>query len=226
MIRAAEDDLGPALDLETMEWEEASSSRRLDQGPSDTPSVVPVLGQPLGWWGPDRPGGGPGDEWTVLRFAVSYRIDRGWQVEWARLSVDLSGGDGNPPGIASDQYPENESEEEKRDIHLTISPQLKLSQVSASLGEASTTISIDRVIPIVSAWGGQESSFGWDLSSTDQHPISGVRHFFAVVPGSPRPRQVALRLEADVRSPNGFMRQGKPSKASRERQVEVLMQTW
>lgn len=59
-------------------------------------------------------------------------------------------------------------------------------QVSASLGQVSTTIQIARVTPVVSPWGGQESSFGWDLTSTDRHPITGVRHFFAIIP-SPEP---------------------------------------
>ncbi len=150
----------------------------------------------------------------------------GSEVEWARLSVELHPGSDGDQAIAVDQYPEGEVDEERRDVDLSISPQLKLNALSVSLGSAATTIHIDRIIPVVSAWGGQERSFGWDLTMTDKHPISGVRHFFAVALGSSREQSVSLSVEADVRSPGGFLRRGRPSKESQQRQFDVLWQSW
>jgi hypothetical protein len=226
MITAEEGDLGPALDLQTLEWDDDASVRRISGGDKDIPSVEAILGRPLGWWGGERPGGRDSDRWILLRFAVSYQIDRGCEVEWARLSVDLHPGSDGDQAIAAEQYPEGEVDEERRDVNLSISPQLKLSELSVGLGSAATTIHIDRIIPVVSSWGGQERSFGWDLTMTDRHPISGVRHFFAVALDSTRTQSVSMSIEADVRSPDGFLRRGRPSKETQERQFDVLWQSW
>lgn len=94
------------------------------------------------------------------------------------------------------------------------------------MGEISTTIHVAQVIPIISPWGGQESIFGWDLKRTDKHPISGVRHFYAVVP-CPQPElSVSLGLDADGISPSGFLWHGHRSKISQQRQVPVLLRPW
>jgi hypothetical protein len=225
MISAAADDLGAPLDLETMDWSSGEGTRRTASSGAP-PEVKATLGQPLGWWGPSRPGGSETDRWMIVRFAVSYRLDQGCKVDWSRLTIDLPAAADGTPLIVTDQYPVDVLEEEMRDVQLTVSPQLKLMQVSASLGQVSTTIQIARVTPVVSPWGGQESSFGWDLTSTDQHPITGVRHFFAIIP-SPEPAlAVSLGVEADAATASGARWWGQRSKPSQQRQFSVALQPW
>jgi hypothetical protein len=225
MISADADDLGPPLDLETLDWDSGRTERRLGQ-PGGPPAVTATLGQPLGWWGPDRPGGTETDCWMIVRFAVSYRADRGSKVEWSRLTVDLPAASGGSRLIVTDQYPADVLDEETRDVQLSLSPQLKLMEVSASLGSVSTTIRVARVIPVVSPWGGQESSFGWDLTSTDTHPITGVRHFFAVIPCPGPALAVSLGVDADAVTAGGLLWRGQRSKPSQQRQYDVARQTW
>jgi hypothetical protein len=224
VISADPDDLGPALDPEQLDWGGGTGERRIAP-PGEPPAVTVTPGQPLGWWGPDRPGGAPGDCWLIVRFAASFRADRGSKVEWSRLSVDLPGAAGAPL-IAVGQYPGDVVDSEVRDIHVSVSPTLKLLEVEASVGEVSTTIRLARVIPVISPWGGQESSFGWDLTSTDRHPISGVRHFYAVIPCPEPALAVSLGLDADAVSPGGFLGRGQRSKLSQQRQVPVLLRPW
>jgi hypothetical protein len=224
MIFADADDLGPPLDMETLEWGDSAGERRMDKG-GGPPPVTATLGQPLGWWGPDRPGGRRTDRWMIVRFAASYRADPGSKVEWSRLTVDLPQTTGSRL-IVTDQYPEDVLDEEQRDIQLSLSPQLKLMEVGASLGSVSTTIKVARVIPVITPWGGQEGSFGWDLASTNKYPITGVRHFYAVIPCLAPELAVALGVDADAQTPGGLLRHGQRSKPSQRRQVEVLLQTW
>jgi hypothetical protein len=225
MISADADDLGPPLDMETLDWSSEEGVRLRGQA-GGPPAATATLGQPLGWWGPDRPSGKETDRWMLVRFAVSFRADPGTTVEWSRLTVDLPQDAGNRL-IATDQYPDDVLDEELRDIHLSLSPQLKLLQASASLGTISTTIRVARVVPVISPWGGQEASFGWDLTRTDRHPISGVRHFFAVITGCQQPElAVFLGVDADAQTAGGALRRGQRSRASERRRIPVLRQIW
>jgi hypothetical protein len=224
MISADAEDLGPLLDMDVLDWDGGPGERLLNR-PAGPPPAIATLGQPLGWWGPDRSGGKETDQWMIVRFAVSYRTDPGSTMEWSRLTVDLPEVAGRQL-IVTDQYPEDVLDQEQRDVHLSLSPQLKLMQVSASLGTAETTIKVARVIPVVSPWGGQEASFGWDLTSTDKHPITGVRHFYAVI-SCPGPEiSVSLGVDADAETTGGVLRHAQRSKPSQQRQVQVLLQSW
>jgi hypothetical protein len=224
MISAEADDLGPVLGVATLDWDDGGESRRLAQPGGAAPQVTVTIGQPLGWWGAARPGGKDADRWMIVRFAASFRADPGTRVEWSRLSIELPE-DGDSPLIAIDQYPADVLEEEERDIQLTLSPHLKLMQVDASLGSAATTIKVARVIPVISPWGGQESSFGWDLTSTDKHPISGVRHLYAVLQCPSPELSLSVSLEADAQA-SGRIWRGTPLNPSRQRDVNVLLQSW
>ena len=224
MITANPDELGPALEPEQLAWGGGTGTRSMTP-PGEPPALTVTPGQPLGWWGPDRPGGRAEDRWMIVRFAASFRADRGSKVEWSRLSVELPEVAGNQL-IVVDQFPDDVLDTEVRDIHLSLSPALKLLEVEASIGEVSTTIHVARVIPVIAPWGGQESSFGWDLTSTDKHPISGVRHFYAVVPCPQPTLAVSLGLDADGLSPGGFLWHGQRPKMSQQRQVPVLLRPW
>jgi hypothetical protein len=225
LISADTTDLGPPLDMETLDWSSEQGVRRLGQegGP---PTATATLGQPLGWWGPDRPGGKQTDRWMLVRFALSVRADPGSKVEWSRLTVDLPQEAGDQL-IVTDQYPDDVLDEELRDVHLSLSPQLKLLQVTASLGTVSTIIRVAKVVPVISPWGGQEATFGWDLTSTDRHPIGGVRHFYTVIAGCQQPElSVLLGVDVDARTAGGLLRRGQRSRASQQRRVQVWRQTW
>jgi hypothetical protein len=225
MIMAEPDDLGSPVDMETLDWAITRAERRT--GPTGKPpSVSATLGWPLGWWGRDRPGGDDTDHWMIVRLAASYRADPGSKVEWSRLTVDLpSTRDGNPL-IVTDQYPDDVSDDELRDVQLSLSPQFKLMAVSASLGSVSTTVRIAKVTPVISAWGGQENSFGWDLTSTDRYPIIGIRHFFAIIPCSESTLAISLGIDVDARTAGGSLWRGQRSKQSQQRQFDVAMQKW
>lgn len=224
MIRTDAEELGPLLDIDALDWDTESAVRRLDRV-GGVPPATASLGQPLGWWGADRLDGKESDRWLLVRFAVSFRAEPGTEVEWARLSVDLPQTP-DDHAIVIDQYPDDFLDEEQRDLHLTLSPQLKFMQVSASLGAASASIQIAKVTPVISSWGGQEASFGWDLTRTDRHPIVGVKHFYAII-SCPSPElAMSLGIDADVRVPGGFLRRGQRSGPSRQRQVQVLRQQW
>jgi hypothetical protein len=225
MISADSGDLGPPLDLDTVEWSDGQGARRIVASGAP-PAATATLGRPLGWWGPDRPGGKQTDRWLIVRFAASYRVDQGSKVEWSRLTVDLPAAGGSSQLIVTDQYPVDVLDEEMRDVQLSLSPQLKLMEVSASLGSVSTTIQIARVTPVVSPWGGQESSFGWDLTSTDRYPITGVRHFFAVIPCPEPTLAVSLGVDADAVTAGGSRWFGQRSKPSQQRQFDVALQAW
>lgn len=130
MITADSEDLGPALAPEELDWGGGSDKRSLSP-PGEPPALTVTPGQPLGWWGPDRPGGRGEDRWMILRFAASFRADPGSKLEWSRLSVELPGA-GTNQLIVLDQFPGDVLDAEVRDIHLSLSPALKLLEVSES----------------------------------------------------------------------------------------------
>jgi hypothetical protein len=167
---------------------------------ADDEAVKVTIGTPI-WRARPLDDGSRDPNVVVVTFACSFRVNRGARVDWARLWVTLSpSGAGGEPAIAQELYPTDIVERRERNVRLALTPALTFKSVEASLGEAVVEFTASELVPVTSAAGLQESSFGWDLQATDEHPVRGARSFAAIVLNpAGGPITVDIELHADAR---------------------------
>jgi hypothetical protein len=161
----------------------------------------------------------------LTRLAVSFRPSDQSVVDRARLSVELAGvNPSETPPIAKELHPLEVLEEKVTNVNVEISPSLKFVGVEASLGSVALAVSYDEIIPAVTADGGQEATFGWELRSTKHHQLRGVKYFHAIlqVPRAAAAAVATLRVSADVVSPNGFLYRASVRKEDRPLLVQRI----
>lgn len=131
------------------------------------------------------------------------------RVEWARFAVYLrprNTAASNP--IALDLYPFEVYDKAQRDVQIRLAPMLKFVEAAeASLGEVALELKYNKLIPVITAAGAQESNFSWDLQETKEHPLRGARFFHALVkrPHGAGGVRASFEVVADVVTPHGVL---------------------
>lgn len=144
-------------------------------------------------------GAPPGTRVLLLELACTFRLTDEAALEWARFEVELSARGGEPP-VALDLYPRELASERRRGVRIALSPALRFLELEAQAGGVEHTAEFDEIVPVVSALGFLESSFGWELRPTPEWPVRGSRKLYAVVRApAGEPLRARLRLHADLR---------------------------
>jgi hypothetical protein len=168
---------------------------------------VPVRIGRAEWWfasdlfGPNwKPPQGD-DTYLLVRLAYSLRPQEDNEVEEAHLEAKLSCPGAVCEPVAFELFPREVTEESKRDVKLKLEPSLKIKEVGASAGSVETTIHMDRVEPIVTAFGIGTSVAEWRFRKHKLHPLLGARTVYLILayPSSAGRVQLALDLKANVR---------------------------
>lgn len=190
----------------------ATADVRRAEGSMPPPRLPVTIGHPLCWPAPFANA-------MVVRFACSLRPERGSVIEWARFEVEIEGG---APPIAADLYPMDVVDEAEGDVTIVVSPHLRFLAVDAELGKAEVAFKMRSIRPVVSAFGGQDAVFGWDLHP-GQRSIAGVHHFFALLVDVHDDVRLHLAAEADVRSPRGHIWRGRTATSLEQRSVALRL---
>lgn len=139
----------------------------------------------------------------LVQLAFSLRPPKDTRVRGASLSLRLEKPRGRRPMVL-DAFPTEVLEEDKRNLSLTIEPELKFTVFEASLGKAKSQIEFGRVRPVLRTYGLQESEFTWRYEAHPKHPLEGVRRMFAIVALPPSLPQINAVLELKVSLRKGW----------------------
>jgi hypothetical protein len=149
-------------------------------------------------------------DFFVVRLACNFRAGRESHLEWAQFSVELTpDGSDLPPPLAFDLHPQEVSEERKTNYKIELSPGLKFKErAEVSLGKAGVEFEYKELVPAITAYGAEQSIFGWSLEKTPLHPLEGIRWFHVVMEKPKSVGRVHARFEvlADVVTPRGLWR--------------------
>lgn len=164
------------------------------------------IGRPEWWFASDllgtdwKPPQGD-DTYLLVRLAYSIAPQEDNEVEDAHLEATLScHGAANEP-VAFELFPREVTEKSKRDVKLKLEPSLKIKEVEASAGSVETTIHMDTVEPVVTAYGIGTSVAEWRFRKHKLHPLLGTRTVYMILayPSSAGHIQLSLDLKANVR---------------------------
>lgn len=141
-------------------------------------------------------------DFYLIRFSCSFRpLHKESRIEWARFRTALlpDSQTGAQP-IAFDLYPQQVVQEVKRQVKVTLSPQIKFQEVEASLGTADFGFEYTEQIPLITAALGTSFDPSWDYGVGTGHAVQGTKwmHLLVKAPKGQVSGQVLLELEADV----------------------------
>lgn len=199
-----------ALDQSARDWQ----SRGEKRAPSEVLRTMPVvsIGQPETWTLQDfySPSKLPRPirtklsqaDFYLVRLSCSFRpVHQESRVEWSRfraalLPHALTGGQ----PVAFDVYPQQVVQEVKRQIKITLGPQLKFKEVEANLGNTEIGFEYAELIPLVSAAIGASFDPSWDYRAGPGQEVQGTKWMYLLVkaPKDMTSGRALLELEADV----------------------------
>jgi hypothetical protein len=141
-------------------------------------------------------------DFYLARFSCSFLpVHEESRVEWARFGVTLlPHPTTSAQPMAFDFYPEKVTQEEKRQIKVTLSPLLKFQSLEASLGNAEFGFEYTEQIPVISAALNNSFTPMWDYTAGPKQELRGTRWMYLLIkaPKGMVGGQALLDLEADV----------------------------
>ena len=140
------------------------------------------------------------DTYLLVRLASGLAPQEDNEVEDVDLAAKLSC-HGAALVAAFELFPREVTEKSKRDVSLKLEPSLKMKEVEASVGSVETTIHMDTVEPVVTAFGIGTSIAEWRFRKHKLHPLLGARTVYMILayPSSAAHIELALDLKANVR---------------------------
>lgn len=141
-------------------------------------------------------------DFYVIRLSCSFLpVHAESRVEWARFCITLlpDASTGAQP-LAFDLYPQQVTQEVKRQAKVTLSPSLKFQEVEASLGSAEFGFEYTEQVPLISASIGNSVDPSWDYTAGSRQEVRGTKWMYLLVkaPKGLISGQALLELEADV----------------------------
>jgi hypothetical protein len=152
------------------------------------------------------------DRVAILQLSCSFLPAPGTAIEWARYRVKLLPHPGDAKVIALDLSPTSVQEERELNLKLRFEPKVgfKFGDVSGdvSMGTAEWDVQRQRQIPSLTAAGLQSDTVYWQMESTPQHPLAGVRGFYVLLnlPSALASLTIESDVVADVVTPGGVFR--------------------
>lgn len=148
------------------------------------------------------------DPVMVLQLSCSFLPAPGTTIEWARYRVKLLSQPSDAKVIALDLSPTSIQEERELNLKLRLEPKVGFTFGDVSLGAAEWDIQHQKQIPSLIAAGLQSDTIYWQMESTPQHPLTGVRGFYVLInlPSTLASLTLESGVVADVATPNGVFR--------------------
>ncbi len=140
------------------------------------PLIWPAAtGQPQGW----RPPQGLGTCY-VVKLAYTLNPPPGMHVHMVNFRLRLHP-QGRAQAIVLDAQPQSVLVEEKREVRVSVGPELQLGLVGVGATLAEGSVDLGRLRPVVRLYGLQEDTCTWRYESHPRYPLSGSRTMLAVV---------------------------------------------
>jgi hypothetical protein len=158
-------------------------------GSMDTPGYEPVVSM----------------EFYVLRLWCSFHdLGTNLRFDKAHFSVSLSSADG--PVVARDLHPSQVVNSVKRDVNVTLSPEVTFQEIGAKLGSFSYGFSYTELQPVIVAAGHGESAPRWTFSSSKALSLQGGKamHLLIAAPSGTSRADAELDLLAYVTKPGAI----------------------
>lgn len=161
------------------------------------PLVWPAAtGQPHGGRSPQGLG-----ECYLVKLAFTLNPPHGMHVHTVDFRLRLHP-QGRAQAIVLDAQPQNVLVEEKREVRVSVGPELQLGLVGVGAVLAEGSVDLGRLRPVVRLYGLQEDACVWRYESHPRYPLVGSRQMLAMVALPPGIDRVLadVQLEAGLRN--------------------------
>ncbi|GAB1469446.1 hypothetical protein MASR2M66_03220 [Chloroflexota bacterium] len=140
-------------------------------------------------------------DFYLAELAVSFRPQKNSTITWSQFTAYLRPGKtGVGVPIAYDLFPKALTHEKRSEIKLEVSPEIKFSEIEFKVGELSTLIKYENLIPIVTGYGLLEPAPTWEFQNHANYPLQGCRACYLIIkkPKGSGAVRVILDVSAEI----------------------------
>jgi hypothetical protein len=143
-------------------------------------------------------------DFYLLRLWCSFHdFDTDLRFERAHFRVSLSSPDDGRGIVARDMHPSEVMHRVKRDVNVTLSPEVTFQEVSANLGSFSYGFTYTELQPVILAAGQGETEPSWTFSRSKAQALQGGKavHLLVAAPAGTSSADAQIELVAQVTKP-------------------------
>ena len=123
-----------------------------------------------------------------------------------------------------DIYPSYLTEGKAREVAVEFGPEIKVGEVSGSLGKASTDVRIGQIVPVIVGWKGDgEREPHWEFRPESKTFVGGQHLWMLVqVPEECEGARLAVQVEGDIRTHRGILAVGPKERVWDKRKTVLI----
>jgi hypothetical protein len=141
-------------------------------------------------------------DYYLVRLVCSLRPHRDRQsIDWAEFTTTLSSSGSGIAPIAFDLHPSRETQTIRRNVALSLAPEIKFHEVGVSPGEIQVGFQYDELAPTITTYGIQSPEPAWEYSMQKGVRLQGdkIMHLLIQAPQGTPDCTASFELRADVR---------------------------
>lgn len=138
-----------------------------------------------------------------FQFSVPLKLyEKGVRIVWARCSALI---ESKEQVSVIDVFPRDLYGGTAKQVHVNLSPRLKLGFIEASVGEVSGDLSVGKVEPIIVGYPGRDGREPyWEISPKEQDFL-GVRNFWSLLELADECKSISIYVKAEAEVQRRFL---------------------
>lgn len=141
-------------------------------------------------------------DYYLVRLVCSLRPRRDRQsIDWAEFTTTLSSSGSGAAPLTFDLHPSRETQKIRRNVALSLSPEIKFHEVGVTPGEVQVGFQYDELAPTITTYGIQSPKPVWEYNAQKGIRLQGdkIMHLLIQAPQGTPDCTASFELRADVR---------------------------